>query len=313
MAEQPLHIVTGAFGYSGRYLTKRLLDAGHRVRTLTGSPNRENPFGGRVEARPYTWNEPAKLVESLRGAAVLYNTYWVRFNMATATFEEAIRNTRALFAAAKEAGVRRIVHVSITNPSEDSPLEYFSGKARCEKMLKESGLSYAIVRPAVLFGGEGILINNIAWALRKFPVFSVFGDGQYRLRPIYVDDLAALMVSEGAGTDSRTLDAVGPESFTYRGLVEAIGKAIGKPRAIMSVPAAIGWRAAWLVGKLMGDVLLTHEEVEGLMAGLLHTDSPPTAPTRLSDWLRENAATLGQRYFAELVRRRDRAKAYEKL
>jgi NADH dehydrogenase len=203
--------------------------------------------------------------------------------------------------------------VSITNPSENSPLEYFSGKARCEKILRESGLSYSIVRPAVLFGGEGILINNIAWGLRKFPVFSVFGDGQYRLRPIYVDDLAALIVSEGAGTDSRTLDAVGPESFTYRGLVEAIGKAIGKPRAIMRIPAAIGWRAAWLVGKLMGDVLLTRQEVEGLMAGLLHTDSPPTAPTRLSDWLRENAATLGQRYFAELVRRQDRAKPYEKL
>ena len=313
MAEQQLHVVTGAFGYSGRYLAKRLLDAGHRIRTLTGSPNRENPFGGRVEARPYTWNEPEKLVESLRGAAVLYNTYWVRFNMPTATFEDALRNTRTLFAAAREAGVRRMVHVSITNPSEDSPLEYFRGKAKCEKMLKESGLSYAILRPAVLFGGEGILINNIAWGLRKFPVFSIFGDGQYRLRPIHVDDLAALMVCEGAGDENHILDAVGPETFTYRGLVEAIGQAIGKPRPIMSVPAALGWRSAWLVGKLMGDVMLTREEVEGLMAGLLHTDSPPTAATRLTDWLRENAAMLGQRYFGEIVRRRERKKAYEKL
>jgi len=313
MAEPQLHVVTGAFGYSGRYLTKRLLDAGHRVRTLTGSPHRENPFGGQVEARPYTWNEPEKLADALRGAAVLYNTYWVRFNMPAATFGDALRNTRTLFAAARQAGVRRVVHVSITNPSEDSPLEYFSGKARCEKMLKESGLSYAIVRPAVLFGGEGILMNNIAWALRKFPVFNIFGDGQYRLRPIHVDDLAALMVSEGAAAQDHTLDAVGPETFTYRGLVEAIGKAIGKPRPIISVPAAIGWRAAWLVGKMMGDVLLTHDEVTGLMADLLYTDSPATAPTRLTDWLRENAATLGRRYFGEIVRRQDRQKAYEKL
>ena len=313
MAEPQLHVVTGAFGYSGRYLTKRLLDAGHRVRTLTGSPERENPFGGQVEARPYAWNEPEKLADALRGAAVLYNTYWVRFNTPAATFEDAIRNTRTLFAAAKEAGVRRVVHVSITNPSEDSPLEYFSGKAKCEKMLRESGLSYAIVRPAVLFGGEGILMNNIAWALRKFPVFNIFGDGRYRLRPIHVDDLAALMVSEGAATESHVLDAVGPEAFTYRGLVEAIGRAIGKPRPIISIPAAIGWRSAWLVGKLMGDVLLTHDEVKGLMADLLYTDSPATAPTRLTDWLREAGATLGQRYFGELVRRRDHEKAYEKL
>jgi NADH dehydrogenase len=313
MAEQELHVVTGAFGYSGRYLTQRLLDAGRRVRTLTGSPGRENPFGGQVEARPYAWNEPEKLADALRGAAVLYNTYWVRFNMPAATFEDAIRNTRTLFAAAREAGVQRVVHVSITNPSEDSPLEYFSGKAMCEKILRESGLAYSIVRPAVLFGGEGILINNIAWGLRKFPVFSIFGDGQYRLRPIHVDDLAALMVCEGAAAENRTLDAVGPESFTYRGLVETIGQAIGKPRAIMRIPAAVGWRAAWFVGKLMGDVMLTRQEVEGLMAGLLHTDSPPTGKTRLTDWLRENAATLGQRYFGEIVRRKERQKAYEKL
>jgi len=313
MAEQQFHVVTGAFGYSGRYLAKRLLDAGRRVRTLTGSPNRENPFGGAVEARPYAWSEPEKLAESLRGAAVLYNTYWVRFNTPAATFEDALRNTRTLFDAAREAGVRRVVQVSITNPSEDSPLEYFRGKAKCEKMLRESGLSYAIVRPAVLFGGEGILINNIAWGLRKLPVFAIFGDGMYRLRPIHVDDLAALMVSEGTGTESHTLDAVGPETFTYRGLVEAIGQAIGKPRPIMSVPAAIGWRSAWLVGRLMGDVMLTREEVEGLMAGLLYTDSPATGLMHLTDWLRESAATLGQRYFGEIVRRKERQKAYEKL
>jgi len=313
VAEPELHVVTGAFGYSGRYITKRLLEAGRRVRTLTGSPGRANPFGGRVEAHSYHWDDPEKLAASLGGAAVLYNTYWVRFDTPGATFADAERNTRTLFAAAREAGVRRVVHVSIANPSEDSPFEYFSGKARCERALRESGLSYAILRPAALFGGEGILINNIAWALRKFPVFAVFGDGQYRLRPIHVDDLAALAAQEGRRADNAVIDAVGPETFTYRGLVEAIGQAIGKPRLTMRVPATLGWRAAGLIGKMMGDVMLTRDEVLGLMANLLVTDSPPTGPTRLTDWLRENAATLGLRYFGEIVRRKERQKAYEKL
>jgi len=311
--EPELHVVTGAFGYSGRYITKRLLDAGMRVRTITGSPGRASPFGGRVEAHPYHWGDPEKLAASLRGAAVLYNTYWVRFSTPGATFADAERNTRTLFAAARQAGVRRVVHVSITNPSEGSRFPYFSGKARCERALRESGLSFAILRPAVLFGGEGILINNIAWALRKFPVFTIFGDGQYRLRPIFVDDLAALAVEQGRRAEDAVIDAVGPETFTYRGLVQAIGQAIGKPRPVMRVPAAIGWRAAWLIGRLMGDVLLTRDEVLGLMANLLVTDSPPAGPTRLSDWLRENAETLGQRYFGELVRRRERTKPYEQL
>jgi NADH dehydrogenase len=181
-----LHVVTGAFGYSGRYITERLLRAGHRVRTLTHSPNREHPFGNRVEVFPFDFQHPERMASSLEGASAFYNTYWVRFNHADFRYSQAIENTRSLFAAARAASVNRVVHVSITNPSESSPLEYFRGKAILERELRESGLSHAILRPAVLFGGEDILINNLAWVLRHLPVFGVFGDGHYRLQPIHV-------------------------------------------------------------------------------------------------------------------------------
>jgi NADH dehydrogenase len=209
-----VHAVTGAFGYSGRYIAQRLLDAGHRVTTLTNSEPRPDLLAGRVRAFPLTFGDPAQLTKSLQGVAVLYNTYWVRFNHRLFTHDEAVRNTRALFTAARNAGVRRIVHVSITNPSLDSALPYFRGKAELESALQESGISYAILRPTVLFGKEDILINNIAWLLRRFPVFALFGDGQYSLQPIYVDDLARLAVTQGAGDQNVTLDAVGPETFT---------------------------------------------------------------------------------------------------
>ena len=313
MTEPPLHVVTGAFGFSGQYIARRLLDAGCRVRTLTASPERANPFGGRVEAHPYHFDDPAALAASLRGADVLYNTYWVRFNTPECTFDDALRHTRTLFAAAKEAGVRRIVHTSITNPSEDSPFGYFRGKALAERALMESGLSYAILRPAVLFGDEGILINNIAWALRHMPIFGVFGNGRYRLRPIHVDDFAALAVEQGGRSENVVLDAVGPETFAYRDLIEMIGRAIGKRRPILSVPAFLGWRTAYLVGKIMGDTLLTRDEVRGLMANLLASNAPATGPTRLSDWVRDHADALGTRYFGELVRRRNRTDAYGQL
>ncbi len=189
-----LHVVTGAFGYSGKYIARRLLAQGHRVRTVTNSVERENEFNGRVEPHPFNFDQPEKLVESLRGAAVLYNTYWVRFNHKTFAHADAVKNTLALFDAAKKAGVKRIVHVSITNPSLDSPLEYFSGKAQLEEALKATGIPYSILRPTVIFGKEDILINNIAWMLRKLPLFGVFGNGRYRLQPIYVDDLAKLAV-----------------------------------------------------------------------------------------------------------------------
>jgi len=168
-----------------------------------------------------------------------------------------VRNTQALFRVAKAAGVKRVVHISITNPSEDSPLEYFRGKARLERDLTESGLSYAILRPTVLFGKEDILVNNIAWALRYLPVMGIFGDGRYKLQPIYVDDLARLAVEQGARTDNVIIDAIGPETFAYRGLVETVGEIIGRRRPIVSVPPGVGYLVGWAIGKLVGDVMIT--------------------------------------------------------
>jgi uncharacterized protein YbjT (DUF2867 family) len=308
---QGLHVVTGAFGYSGKYIATRLLAEGKRVITLTDSPNRPNPFGGQVQAHPFHFDQPEKLVEALRGAKVLYNTYWVRFNYSFFKHADAVQNTLTLISAAKEAGVERFVHVSITNPSEDSSLEYFSGKARLERALRESGLSYAILRPTVLFGKEDILVNNIAWTLRRLPVFGLFGDGSYRLQPIYVDDLAKLAVEQGKMSKNVTIDAIGPETFTYRELVKTIGETIDFKRPILSFPPAIAYAAGWMVGKLVGDVTITWPEVKGLMGNLLCTSSLPAGQKRLTEWARENRDQLGKHYASELARRRNRSIPYK--
>lgn len=308
-----LHVVTGAFGYSGQYIARRLLDAGKRVRTLTNSPQRRNPLGGTVEVNPYNFDRPDELARSLEGATVLYNTYWVRFNHADFTHSQAVNNTLQLFDAAVRAGVRKVVHVSITNPSLASSLPYFRGKAQLEDALRNSGLSYSILRPTVLFGKEDILINNIAWVLRRFPFFGVFGDGRYRLQPIYVDDLAELAVLHGQSEGNSLVDAVGPETFTYRELVAAIGAAIRKQRPIIGVSPWLGLFVGRLVGSIVGDVVITREEIAGLMQDLLVTTSPPAGSTRLTDWIRQNAHALGRSYSSELARRRNREESYEHL
>lgn len=312
-----IHVVTGAFGYSGQYIAGRLLEEGREVITLTNSRQRANPFKDRIKAYPFNFDQPEQLVQSLKGAEVLYNTYWVRFNYSggQVKFKHnlAVENTLKLFNAAQSAGVRRVVHVSITNPAEDSPLEYFSGKAKLEKALINSGLSYAILRPAVLFGREDILINNIAWMLRTFPVFGVFGDGSYRLQPIYVDDLAKLAVTQGQGSKNVIVDAIGPETFRYRQLVKKIGAIIGKNRPIVSIPDFVGYGIGRLIGRFAGDITITVEEIKGLKADLLYTNSPPAGSTKLTEWARQNANTLGINYASELARRRDRRKAYQEL
>ena len=304
MSAGRIHAVTGAFGYSGKYIARHLLDEGREVITLTNSADREDPFGGRVEVHPFNFDEPEKLTESLRGVCVLYNTYWVRFNFKTFTFAEALENTLTLFECAKEAGVERIVHVSITNPSEESGLEYFSGKAVVEKALVESGLSYAILRPTILFGKEDILINNIAWVLRRSPVFGVFGMGGYKVQPIYVDDLAKLAVEQGRSREDKIINAVGPETFTYKQLVGEIARIIKKKRLIVPIPPRIAYIFMCIFGKIIGDVVVTRDEIEGLITNLLCVDSAPTGTTNLTDWADQHAQSLGKHYANELARRR---------
>jgi NADH dehydrogenase len=297
------YAVTGAFGYSGKYIAHRLLDAGHKVITLTNSTHRPDPFGGQVSAYPLRFNDPVELARSLEGVEVLINTYWVRFDHKRFTHADAVENTQRLFQAARSAGVRRVVHVSITNPDPESPLPYFVGKAQLEAALVDSGLSYAILRPTVLFGKEDILINNICWMLRRFPVFGVFDDGSYRLQPIYVDDLARLAVEQGGGDADLIINAIGSETFTYRELVTTLGRIIGKPRPVMGMPPGLGYAAGRVIGALTGDVTITREEIKGLMADLLYVDAPPAGETRLTDWAAAHASSLGKRYANELARR----------
>ena len=303
MPAEGRHVVTGAYGFLGRHIAGLLLEQGKEVATLTSSV-RPDVFGGHVRVQPLDFSQPRTLAKSLRGAAVLYNTYWIRFPMGTMTFDQAVQNSRTLLAAAAEAGVPRVVHVSITNPSENSPFDYFRGKALVEKALTESGLSHAILRPAILVGDEGILINNIAWALRRVPMFGLFGDGAYRLQPIFVKELADLAIQQGAAKKNRTIDAIGPDTFTFRQLVQEIKSAIGVRTVIAPMPAEVALASVRLMGKLVGDEVVTRDEMRAMMAGLLCTQSPPVGAMRLNAWLHENRETLGREYMSEKRRRR---------
>jgi NADH dehydrogenase len=294
--------VTGAFSYSGKYITHRLLERGEEVITLTGHPNRPDPFGGKVKAYPLDFDTESELIASLSGVHTLYNTYWVRFDRGHNTQPRAVENTGKLVQAAVAAGIHRIVHISITNPSPDSHLPYFWGKAANEQAVIESGLSYAILRPTVLFGAEDILINNIAWLLRRFPFFAVPGDGSYLLQPVFVDDLAELALCVGYAQDNIVWDAVGPDIFTFEQMVRLIGQTLGLSRSLFHVPPKLALTAAQFLSLFVGDVMLTPEEVDGLMAGLLVSREPPRCKTHLADWLESNRETFGKNYASELKR-----------
>jgi NADH dehydrogenase len=293
-----LDVVTGAFSYTGRHIARRLLVDGRRVRTLT---RRRNPASA-LEQAPLQFADRRALVESLRGSDTLYNTYWIRFEHGDSTFAGAVDNTRRLFDAAAEAGVRRIVHISVTNASEDSPLPYFRGKAVLERELRESGRSHAIVRPTLVFGSLDILVNNVAWLLRRLPVFLLSGDGRYRVQPVSAHDVASLAVEAAAEDADAALDAAGPEVYTFAELVRLVGLATGARRPLVRMPAPVVLRLGDLVGRTRRDVLLTREELAGLRASLLVSHEPPRARESFREWVAANADGLGRRYVSELAR-----------
>jgi uncharacterized protein YbjT (DUF2867 family) len=308
-----LDVVTGAFSYTGAAIANRLLAEGRRVRTLTGHPDRPSEIRGRVEVAPYAFDDPKAMTKSLEGATTLYNTYWVRFTRGDVSFGRAASNSLTLFRAAREAGVRRIVHLSVTKPSPDSPFPYFRGKALVERILAESGLPYAIVRPTVIFGPGDILVNNIAWLLRRFPVFAIPGAGTYRLRPVHADDVANLCLKTSQATANLIADAVGPETMTFEEMVSLIRDAVGSRSRLVHVPPTIARVAAGGIGLLVRDVLVTDHELGGLMGELACTDGPATGDIRFSEWIREEGRRLGLRYSSEIRRHfRARDQAYSR-
>ena len=302
MGHPDLAVVTGAFGYTGGYVARRLVDEGVRVRTLSRRPAGRNPLGALVETAPLDFSDTGGLRRSMQGAGILYNTYWIRYARGKMTFDHAVENSRTLFEAAVDAGVGRIVHFSVTNPSRDSELPYFWGKSQVEELLKGLGVTYAVIRPTLVYGGSDLLLNNMAWALRRFPVFPVCGNGEYPVQPVYVEDLAAQAVEAGAMSGNSVADAVGPETFTFDELLRLLASAMHVRARLMHVPPSVGLALTQTVGRLMGDVALTRDEVIGLMAGLLTSKAAPTGTTKLSEWLAVNADGLGRRYVSELRR-----------
>jgi NADH dehydrogenase len=305
-----IDLVTGAFSYSGARIAERLLADGRTVRTLTFHPDRPHPLRGRIEAVAYRFDDPGALARSMDGVTTVYNSYWVRFDHRQTTFANAVENSRKLFSAAGRAGIARIVHISIANPSLESALPYYRGKALVERALGEVGVAYSIVRPTMLFGGErDVLVNNIAWILRRFPVFALPGDGNYPVQPVHVDDLARICQECAEADGDVTVDAAGPETLAFKELIRQIRDAVG-PRAplvhlrspIVHVPATIMAQAASALGLLVGDVVLTSDEIKGLTSGLLVSHQPPLGRIRFSAWLADTHGSVGRSYANELDR-----------
>jgi uncharacterized protein YbjT (DUF2867 family) len=294
--------VTGATSYTGRFIAERLVAAGRSVVDLTRTPHIPHPLGEAATSAPLDFDHPDRLAETLDGVDTLYNTFWIRFERGPITHAWAIERSRILFAAAQQAAVRRIVHISVINASPDAPTVYFRAKATAEEALIGSGVSYAVVRPTVTFGPGDILLNNLAWTLRWLPIFGIPGDGLYPIQPVHVHDIAEIAVRAGSLSETMVVDAAGPDIFTFREFVALVRETIGSRTWVIPMPVGAALLAARVIGLVVRDVVLTRDEVAELQARLMCSAAAPTGTIRLADWLAANADGLGRRWSSELDR-----------
>ena len=298
----PTAVVTGALSFIGSAAAKSLLARGVAVRTLTNRSSPVNDPGGDIEVHPLQFEDHGALVEAMRGADVLVNTYWVRYVHVGTSFDSAIRNSGILFSAAKAAGVQRIIHVSVSNPSLDSPLGYYRGKAQVETLVRESGLSHGIVRPTLVVGPNDILVNNIAWLMRRFPFFGMPGSGDYRVQPVTLEDTGEIIAEVALGSGDMTVDAAGPEIMSFESLVRSVAAAMGRRPRIIHIPPVLAMALLGGLNRMVGEVILSRQELDGLMTELLVSHEPPRGAQSVIVWLRDHGAELGRSYASEMTR-----------
>ncbi len=296
-------LITGASGYIGGAIAERMhVEA--ELRSLTSHPGK-NRFGDRVRLFPYAFDRPAQMADAFRGADVFVNTYYVRFNYGTVTFERAVDATRDLISLAHEAGVRKLVHVSVSNAREGSELPYYHNKGRIERLVRESGLDYTILQPAIVVGRGDILVNNIAYFLRRLPVFAMFGKGECRVQPMTLSAFADVAVEAiDGGHSNTTLPVAGPRDWTFIDMVQAIRTAVRSRALIVRAPSVVALVGLKAAGLLLGDVVLTNDEIKGLTREYLWAEQPLRRGEDFAQWLHQPAVAsdLGQHYASELAR-----------
>jgi len=294
--------LTGAFSYTGRYIAKKLLAEGIKIRALTNHPKLELFPQHSLPVFPLQFQGEDSMINALKGADIFINTYWIRYPYKELTHENAAKNIQFLVQCAKKAGVRQIIHLSVSNPSENSNLSYYKGKAQAENMIKNSGLSYLILRPTLVFGLEDILINNIAWLLRSFPFFVLPRPMDYSVQPIYAGDVADIVFEHLLCKESKTIDAAGPETYRMDELVRMISRAIGYPRPVLLWPKTLSQACIHLLSLILRDRVLTGEELQGLMDNLLISFEQARGKTSFKAWLPQYGSQLGTSYINDFKR-----------
>ncbi len=254
----------------GRHVTTLLAGRGHQVRALVRDDPGRAAAALPAERTPGDLADPAALAALTRGADVIVHLVGIIVEAGAATFEAVhVEGTRRLLTAAREAGVRRFVHMSAVGArDEPGATRYHRTKWRAEELVRSSGLSHAIFRPSIISGPENRPIRTLARLHRWSPLVPVFGDGGFAMQPVWIGDVAlAFALAAERPALSGVFELGGPATLTYEEFVRAIGRAAGHPRPLVHVPLAVARAAAAALGVMGPLAPLTLDQLQMLVEG----------------------------------------------
>lgn len=269
---QPIFI-TGATGFVGGHLAARLVADGYRIRCLVRRP--DHPRAGYLEELGAELAagdvlKPASLKAAAQGCGAAIHLVGIIMEPPGVSFRQVhVEGTRNILAAAAAAGIRRYIHMSALGAGPNATTTYFQTKWEGEEAVRASGLDYTIHRPSIIYGPGGEFINMLLRQVRLLPLVPVIGDGNYRLQPVSVHDVAACFSLSLANDHSigETFELGGPEALTYNEMLQVFCRVLGKRRGLVHLPLALVRPVVQLLEKVMRRPPVTTDQLKMLLAG----------------------------------------------
>ena len=271
MTERPRRIaITGATGFVGGHLARRLEAEGHTVVALS----RRSGFD-------LTDPDPATLEQALAGCDALVHCAGINREIGSQTYDAVhVRGTQALVTAAWAADVGHVGLISFLRARPDGPTSYHRTKWAAEAIVRESGIPFTVLKAGVIHGRGDHLLDHLSHALHTFPVFGRVGARERPVRPVAVDDVARILAAAATG-DARLRDGtfvvLGPEDLALGDVVRRVGDVVGRRPVYVRMPVAAHLVLAHACEAVMRVPLVSIAQVHILAEGVVEAAPPADA------------------------------------
>lgn len=258
-------LLTGATGFVGSHILKRLIDQHIKVRCIVRSISNARILDSKgIDVHKGDVTDMASLNGSCKGVDTVIHLVGIIREGKGITFEKVhYQGTANILEESKKSGVRKFIHMSALGTRVDAVSRYHKTKWQAEEVVKNSGIDYTIFRPSIICGPEDEFVNMFAKMMRRSPVIPVIGSGNHKMQPIYVEDVVSsfLKTVDNDKTIGKIYELGGPDALTFNDILKTIADVIGRNIMLLHIPTGIMRPVAWLMEQTLHSPHVTREQL----------------------------------------------------